>query len=300
MSRIAYSLSQLSQVLQLPFEGNPSAPLHLACSLEEPHSQGLAFCEKLSGLKLESSQLGALIADSSPGPAWNVLISPHPRVSFAQALALLYPEVRYPAGVHERAWVDPTAQIHPSARVGPFCWVGPGVVVEEDCQLLAQVSLGPGSHIGRGSQIFPGVSLGHCCRLGQGCVIEPAARLSDHTVLGDRVYVGSRCVLDGCKIGSGSKIDNLAWVGRGADIGECAILVSQCLIEAEARLGAYCLVAAQAVVDRGIELAPKIQVAGRCWVEHDVPTPGVALAGEPAVDYSIEMRSRALRARLGK
>ncbi len=300
MSRKVYTLSQLSQALELPLEGNPEAPLQLACSLEEPHSQGLAFCEKLATLKLDGSQLGALIASSSPGPTWNVLISPHPRVSFARALALLYPEAKHPAGIHERAWVDPSAQVHPGAWVGPFCRVGPDVVVEEDCQLLAQISLGAGSHVGRGSQIFPGVSLGASCRLGQECIIEPASRLSDNTVLGDRVYVGSRCVLDGCKIGSGSKIDNLAWVGRNAIIGECTILVSQCLVQAQARLGAYCLVAAQAVIDRGVELAPKIQVAGRCWVDRDILTPGVALAGEPAVDYSTEMRHRALRARLGR
>lgn len=298
MSSPPYTLSTLASALALEFEGNPQQPIGRACPLESPERDALSFCEKISTLKLEPDQLSVLLASSSPGPAWNVLLSPHPRVDFARALALLYPPPKLLAGVHPTACLEAGVIVDPSAWVGPFCSLASGVVIEAGCQLVAQVAVGANTRVGARTQIHPGVTVGPSCQIGEDCLLEPLSRLSQSTTLGHRVYVGARVVLHGCVVEEGCKIDNLAMVGKGARIGKHAILVSQCLVGSGAKLGDYTLVAAQAVVDEDVEVAARVQVAGRCWVNRDILTPGIALAGEPATDYAFEMRCRALRARL--
>ncbi|MBT9583470.1 hypothetical protein IV102_08970 [bacterium] len=294
---MSLTLEQLSQSLQLPFVGDPHRRVTKACPLESPQIDGLSFCEKSQQVKLVGDQLGILIAPQEPsGESWNALISPHPRVSFAQALGLLYPEPTRAGGVHPTAWVDATAQVHPNAWVGPLCSLGPGTLLADGCRLVAQVELGAHCSLGARTVVQPGVSLGDGCKVGDDCVLEPGVRLLQRTHVGDRVWLGARNVLDGCQLGSGIKTDNMVYIGPGSEIGDHALLIAQSCAGPNTRMGAYSLLAAQGVVVGNVELAPQVQVAGRGVVYESVLTSGTAVAGDPAVAYKLELRARALRA----
>jgi UDP-N-acetylglucosamine acyltransferase len=64
------------------------------------------------------------------------------------------------------ACIDPTAKVHPGARigagtvVGPYCTIGPEVVIGERCQIGASVVIDGWTEIGDDTRIFPMASIG--------------------------------------------------------------------------------------------------------------------------------------------
>lgn len=292
---MSLTLEELSQKLMVPLRGDPQARVESACSLESPRPGALCFCEKANQVKFGPAEIGILISPGPPEGDWNVLLSTNPRVTFAQAMRLLYPEPALVPGVHETAWVDPTAQVHPGARIGPLCNVEAGAVVEDGAHLVAQVTLGPGAHVGFGSTLWPGCSLAAGCKVGKHCILEPGARVLAGSTLGDAVWLGSRAVVDGAALAAGIKADNQIYVGPGSQIGPHALLISQSCVGPNTRMGPYSLVAAQGAVLGDVEIGPQVQIAGRCVIAESVPEKGTAWAGDPAVPYSTEMRNRALR-----
>ncbi|MBX3169118.1 MAG: hypothetical protein KF760_17050 [Candidatus Eremiobacteraeota bacterium] len=292
---MSLTLEELSRRLLVPLRGDPQARVDSACPLESPRPNAICFCEKANQVKFGPSDVGILIAPGPPEGDWNVLLSTNPRVTFAQALRLLYPEPALEPGVHETAWVEPSAQVHPRARVGPLCLVEAGAVVEEGAELVAQVTLGAGCRVGEGSKLWPGSSLAAGCAIGKHCVLEPGARVLAGSSLGDAVWLGSRAVVDGAALATGIKADNQIYVGPGSQIGPHALLISQSCLGPNTRMGAYSLVAAQGAVLGEVEIGPQVQIAGRCVIAESVPEKGSAWAGDPAVPYSLEMRNRALR-----
>lgn len=294
----SFSLEQLSQSLGLPYVGDPDYVVRKACPLEDPSPDGLAFCEKPQHLKLNPSQLGILITPQEPAnPGWNALISQHPRVSFAQAMKLLYPDPPALAGIHPSAWVDPTARVHPTAWIGPMCSLQAGCVVEEGSQLTAQVYLGANVRVGAHCLLQPGVSVDQDCQIGPECVLEPGVRLLGRVTLGRRVWLGARNTVRDSNLHQGVKTDNQAAVSPDCEVGDHALLISQSGLGPGTKMGPYSLVAAQALTVGHLELAAQVQVAGRAVVYESVTTPGTAMAGDPAVPYPLEMKARALRAR---
>ncbi len=279
----------------VPLRGDPQARVDCACPLEAPRPGALTFCEKANQVKFGPSEIGILITPGPPEGDWNLLLSTTPRVTFAQALRLLYPEPPLKPGIHETAWVDPSAQVHPAARIGPLCFVEAGAVIEEGAHLVAQVSLGPGAQVGAGSTLWPGCSVATGCTVGKLCVLEPGARVLAGSTLGDAVWIGSRGVVDGAALANGIKADNQIYVGPGSQIGSHVLLISQSGVGPNTRMGPYSLVAAQGAILGDVEIGPQVQIAGRCVIATSVLEKGSAWAGDPAVPYTTEMRNRALR-----
>ena len=96
--------------------------------------------------------------------------------------------------------VDPSADVHPEARLVPPVYVGPGAVVERGARVGSLAVVGEGS------------------RLGEGTVVENA-------VVGARTTLAERCVLTGsivgddAQLGAGCEVRSLAVVGPGASLG---------------------------------------------------------------------------------
>jgi len=97
--------------------------------------------------------------------------------------------------------VDPSAEVHPEARLVPPVYVGPGAVLEAGARAGSLASLGAGSSLGRGA------------------VVENAVVGGRATVGAGSVVVGS-IVGDDAEIGAGCDVRNLAVVGSGAVLGE--------------------------------------------------------------------------------
>jgi mannose-1-phosphate guanylyltransferase len=101
---------------------------------------------------------------------------------------------------HDFMLVDPTAEVHPGARLVPPVYVGPGAVVAEGARLGSLAVLGAGSRLDRGG------------------VVENAV-VGARTGIGAGATVVGSIVGDDAEIGSGCELHNLAVVGPGAAVG---------------------------------------------------------------------------------
>ncbi len=96
--------------------------------------------------------------------------------------------------------VDPSADVHPEARLVPPVYVGPGAVV------------------GKGARVGSLAVLGEGSRLGERAVVDNAV-VGARTVLGDGCAVVGSIVGDDAELGAGCEVRSLAVVGPGVSLG---------------------------------------------------------------------------------
>lgn len=136
------------------------------------------------------------------------------------------------AFVHESAWVDAGASIGAGTRIWHFVHVLPGTVIGQNCVLGQNVMAGPDVSIG------------------DGCKIQNNVALYRGVVLEDDVFCGPSCVFTNVLTPRAhvERKNEFAptLVRRGATIGANATIVCG------NTLGAYCMIAAGAVVTKDV------------------------------------------------
>ena len=65
------------------------------------------------------------------------------------------------ARIHPTAIIDTTAKIGQSSTVGPYCIIGAGVVISEQCELKAHVTIDGPTTVGNGNRFYPYSCIGH-------------------------------------------------------------------------------------------------------------------------------------------
>lgn len=139
-----------------------------------------------------------------------------------------FPEVR----IHESAYVDEPCSIGAGTKIWHFCHVLPHVTIGRDCSLGQNVMVGPN------------------VSLGDGCRIQNNVSLYDGVTLEEKVFCGPSCVFTNDRnprTGTGHKKPYVpTLVRKGAAIGANATIVCG------NTLGAYCMIAAGAVVTRDV------------------------------------------------
>ena len=142
--------------------------------------------------------------------------------------------------VHESAYVDDGAAVGEGTKIWHFCHVLPGTRIGQGCVLGQNVMVGPD------------------VRVGDGCKIQNNVALYKGVTLEDEVFCGPSCVFTNvltprAHIERKTEFASTR-VGRGATIGANATIV--CGND----LGAWCMIAAGAVVTR--DVAPHALMAG--------------------------------------
>lgn len=164
--------------------------------------------------------------------------------------------------IHQLAVVDPSAEVHADATVGPFCVVGANVVLEAGVELRNHATVYGRCTVGEGTIIFPGAVVGgdpqdlkykgedssvvigkHCrihecatinkgtagggmvTRLGDGCLIMAYAHLAHDCLLDDHVIVGNNSQLAGhCKVGRKAIVSGMVGLHHFVTVGELAFV----------------------------------------------------------------------------
>jgi UDP-3-O-[3-hydroxymyristoyl] glucosamine N-acyltransferase len=236
------------------------------------------------------------------------LISKAPYRSFAQALALFYPEAMRPKAAETRvgdALVHPTARIEDGAKIEAGAIIGREAWIGRDTVIAAGAVVGYRVTVGRGSYVGPAVSLQHCMigdrvvihagvRIGQdgfGFAMGPGGHLKvpqiGRVIIQDDVEIGAnssvdRGALKDTIIGQGTKIDNLVQIGHNVVIGRHCVIVAQVGIAGSSTLEDYVVMGGQSGVAGHLHVGQGAQIAGASHVIDNVKA-GVRLVGTPAV-----------------
>src|ERR1039457_734552 len=116
-----FTTAEIAKLVGGEVAGDASAVLKNFAPAERAQSGDLTFAENEDYFaRAEQSAATAIIADKRFSSAKQSLIRvPNARVAFAKALALFFPDKKFPAGIHPSAVVPPSAKIDPTAHVGP-------------------------------------------------------------------------------------------------------------------------------------------------------------------------------------
>jgi UDP-3-O-[3-hydroxymyristoyl] glucosamine N-acyltransferase len=254
----------------------------------------------------EKSAASAIIAGKDFSSARKIVIRvENPRVAFARALAVFFPDPVFAPGIHPSAVIAASAHVDPSAYVGPHCTIGERVSIGARCVLQAGNFLGHDSALGEETNLFPNVTIYPRSQIGRRVRIHSGAVIGSdgfgyvfdtgvhrkipqigNVVIGDDVEIGSntsvdRGALGSTTIGPGTKIDNLVQVGHNVEIGAHSILCSQVGIAGSAKLGSYCVLAGQVGIAGHLKIGNRVTIGSKSGVMHPIPD-GETWLGIPA------------------
>lgn len=287
--------------------GDPSATLTGFATADRACPGDLTFAENEEYFAAaENSGATAIIAGAGFSSAKKTLIRvPQPRIAFAKALTLFFPEQQFPPGIHPSAVVASTAHINPSAHIGPCCVVGERVKIGARGVLQAGNHVGADSRLGDDVNLFPNVTLyprtqvGARVRIhagavigadGYGYVLDAGVHLKvpqiGNVIIGDDVEIGANVTIDRGALGStvigrGTKIDNLVQIAHNVQIGEHSLIVAQAGIAGSTRLGNYVIIAGQAGVAGHLKIGNQVTIAAQSGVMNNI-SDGEKWFGTPA------------------
>ena len=235
--------------------------------------------------KALASKAGTILANRSLEDAELPL---DPRVLWVAdaryAFALVGQRLRgrgFEAGVHPSAVVGTDVKIGLGTRVGPGVVLEEGVVVGNDCNLMARAVVHAGTQLGNHVVVQAGAVLGSTGfgyarngKTGQYLIFPQKGRL----VIEDDVEIGANTTIDRgalgeTRIGQGTKIDNLVHIGHNCVIGRNVVIAAQTGISGSS------------VVEDGAILGGQVGIG-----EHATVGPGVILGGGAGVLSGKKMR----------
>ncbi len=287
--------------------GDASATLTGFAMIDGARPGDLTFAETAEYFAAaEASTATAIIASKEFSSEKKTLIRvANPRIAFAKALAIFFPEPKFVAGIHPSAVVAASAQIDPTAHIGPHCVVGERVKIGANVVLQSGNHIGADSALGEEANLFPNVTVYPRSQIGKrvrihagtvigsdgfGYVLDGAIHRKvpqiGNVVIGDDVEIGSnvsvdRGALGSTVIGKGTKIDNLVQVAHNVQVGDYCILIAQSGIAGSAKLGHYVILAGQGAIGGHLKIGNQVTIGGQAGVMSDIPD-GAKWLGSPA------------------
>jgi UDP-3-O-[3-hydroxymyristoyl] glucosamine N-acyltransferase len=312
--------------------GDRAIAIARVASITSATSDSLVFVEENKNLEVAlASPAAAVIAGEFAehcAPTKPLLLSSHPRLTFARAAKLLHDREDVSCAVH------PSAVVPASARVGERISIGARAVLGEN------VEVGNGTSIGASCVIGDGVKIGSYCRidanvtiyrdttLGDRVVVQAGAVLGSEgfgyvrdektgryeqfpqvgrLVIEDDVEIGAnsaidRGALDETRIRRGTKVDNLVHVGHNVQIGEDVVIAAQTGLSGSAVVENNVIIGGQV----GIADHVRIEAGAILGAQSGIPSKkvirgkGVVFWGTPARPIAQYLKELAFLSRAAK
>lgn len=329
---MARKLREVAEHLGVHLVGDPEMSITGVASFSRATSTDLVFVDESKNFQQAlHSKAAAVIAGKFALTAScerSLLISDHPKLTFARAARFLN------VSGEQKSGVDASAIVHATVKIGN------GVLIEERVVLQQDVKIGDFSSIGAGCVIGCGVSIG------RGCKVYPNVTIYSGTRLGDRVIVHAGAVLGsdgfgyvrdqmtGCyeqfpqvgtleiendvevganatvdrgaleetRIRRGTKIDNLVHVGHNVHVGTDVVIAAQTGISGSAVIEDNVIVGGQV----GIADHVRIEQGAILGAQSGIPSnkvirgKGIVFWGTPARPIRQYLKELAILARLAK
>ena len=318
-------LSALATALGVRLEnGSPEMEITGLNGIEHAGPGELTFVSnpKYSAAARTTKASAVIVGEDFPAVPAAMLRAKDPYLTFARALELFHPPLRYAPGVHATAVVHPTARIGANAHVGPYVVIDEDVVIGSNAVLLAHVVVYRGVRIGDNFFAHAHSVVRENCRLGNNLVLQNGVVIGADgfgfaktskgrwhkipqpapVVIEDDVEVQANSCIDRAsvgetRIGRGVKVDNLVQVGHGSQVGEDALLCAQVGLAGSSEIGNRVILAGQVGVVGHCKVGDDAIVTPQSGVAHDIPA-GALVSGAPAVDHKLWLKYSAILPRL--
>jgi UDP-3-O-[3-hydroxymyristoyl] glucosamine N-acyltransferase len=253
------------------------------------------------------------------GIAW--IATAHPRLMFAEAIALFYQPFQPEAEIH------PTAVIHPTVQLGKNVAIGAHVVIQAEAKIGDAVTIHPNVVIYPAAQIGDRTVLHANCviheraQIGADCVIHSGAVIGSEgfgfvetatgwvkmeqsgiTVLEDRVEVGCNSAIDRPAVGEtrirrDTKLDNLVHIAHNCQLGEHSVMAAQVGLAGGVKTGEWVILGGQVGVANLANIGDRVQAGAKAGIHSSVEA-GSIVMGIPASPYKTFLKASAIYNRL--
>jgi UDP-3-O-[3-hydroxymyristoyl] glucosamine N-acyltransferase len=295
---MSFSAAEIAKHLDAQVVGDPATILKGFAPADRAQASDLTFAENETYFaRADKSAASAIILDGPfTSATGKVLIKvANARVAFARVLPLFFPEPVFPPGIHPTAVVSKSAQVDPTAYIGPYCVLGDSVKIAARCVLHGANHIGADSRLGEEVVLFPNAVIYHGCELGNRVRIHSGTVVGSdgfgyvfdaglhrkvpqvgNVIIRDDVEIGANVTIDRgalgpTVIGRGTKIDNLVQIAHNVIIGENCLVVSQAGIAGSTKLGNYVILGGQVGLAGHLKIGNKVSVAAQSGVMHDIP-----------------------------
>ena len=309
----------------------PDLEISGVCAIAESFSNTLTYAESTKySPELQETQASAVILPANEalisiaterGLAW--IVTPQPRLLFAQAIALFYQPFRPAPVVHSTAVIDPSAQIGESVSIGAHVVIESGVEIGDHVCIHPGVVIYPGVSIGDRTIIHANATIHERTQISADCVIHAGAVIGSEgfgfvptregwfkmeqsgcTVLEAGVEVGCNSTIDRpavgeTRIGRNTKIDNLVQIGHGVKVGQACAFAAQVGIAGGSTIGNRVILAGQVGVGNEAKMGDGSIASAKAGIHASVPA-GKTMSGYPAAEHKAFLKSAVLHSRLAE
>ncbi len=159
-------------------------------------------------------------------------------------------------GIHSTAVIDPRAEIHAEAEIGPYVVVDGVVRIKRGSRIMAHSYITGWTEIGEDNEIHPGVVLGDApqdkayrgeesyLRIGDHNIFREHAQVHRGTAPGSSTVIGNHNFLmasahvgHNCRLGDHIVIANGALLGGYVEVGNDAFISGHCVVHQFVRVG---------------------------------------------------------------
>ena len=236
--------------------------------------------------------------------AW--IATPHPRLLFAQVIALYYQPFKPTPNIHSSAVIAPNTSVGQDVYVGANVVVQQGVTIGDRVTIHPNVVIYPDVTIGSDTTLHANCTIHERTQIGSGCVIHSGAAIgsegfgfvptatgwykmeqSGYTVLEDGVEVGCNSTVDRpavgeTRVGRNTKLDNLVQIGHGCQIGRNCAMASQVGLAGGAIIGNGVMLGGQVGVANQVKVGDRVIATGQTGITGNV-TSGEMVSGMPHI-----------------
>jgi UDP-3-O-[3-hydroxymyristoyl] glucosamine N-acyltransferase len=268
--------------------------------------------------------------ESSPGGPETRIIVPDPYAALLVVLPVLYPQAVWEAGVHPTAVVGRGTTWQEPVEIGPHACLGRGVQLGRNVRIGAGCVLGEGVAVGDDTQLYPGVTLYAGTALGRRVIVHAGAVIGSdgfgyipgkasesggggehrkiphvgRCLIGDDIEIGANtCIdrgsVDDTVIGSGTKIDNLVHIAHNVRIGARCLIMAQAGIAGSVQVEDDVIIAGQAGISDHLTIGRGARLLVQSGHIADVPA-AATMFGYPARAHREFLRAQVAMYRLAK
>jgi UDP-3-O-[3-hydroxymyristoyl] glucosamine N-acyltransferase len=318
-------LSAIASALDVRLEnGSPDLEITGLNGIEQAGPGELTFVSnpKYSAAARTTRASAVIVSEDFPAISATMLRAKDPYLTFARALELFHPPLRYVAGVHITAVVDASAKIGAGAHIGPYVVISADVKIGANAVLLAHVVIYRGAKIGDNFFAHAHSVVRENCRIGNNVLLQNGVVIGADgfgfaktaegrwhkipqpapVVIEDDVEVQANSCIDRASVGEthigrGVKIDNLAQVGHGSYVGEDSLICAQVGLAGSTEIGNRVILTGQVGVVGHCKVGDNAIVTPQSGVANDIPA-GAIVSGAPAVDHRAWLKYSAILPRL--
>jgi UDP-3-O-[3-hydroxymyristoyl] glucosamine N-acyltransferase len=320
-----FSAAQIALLINGKTEGDANITVGSFGKIEEAGAGQLAF---LANPKYEehlyTTKASVIIINESlelKQPVKATLIRVADAYSAFASLLTKYQEIESQqlAGIQEPSYIASSAKLGEKVFVGAFAYLAEGVIVGNNVKIHPQVYLGKNVRVGDNTVLHPGVKIYHDCVIGKNVTIHAGtviggdgfgfAPQADGTFkkvpqignveIEDFVEIGSNATIDRATMGStiirnGAKLDNLIQIAHNVEVGHHTVIAAQAGISGSTKIGSGVMIGGQAGLVGHLQIADGARINAQSGVTKSIKSPGGAVTGTPAFEYTSSLRSQAL------